>query len=402
MRETPTAALIRTGQLLCAVLLALPSCAFAHDTESTDWQKAPAQTMGVSEEVLAAIHKDIEDGRYGYIDAFLVARNGKLIFEQYYEHDYSSIYAQEAATPGALVVNDPSGPYNYFNAWWHPYYRNTTLHSMQSVTKSVVSALVGIAISRGEFPDLDTPVLKFFDESSVKHVDDSKRAMALRDLLTMSDGLLWNENLPYIDPNNSFAVMAKRHNWTQHTLDLPMAREPGSVFNYNSGATLILGHIFGLATGVDIEEYAVEHLFNPLGITDYYWDRTPYGLTDTQEGLYISARSLAKLAQLFLQEGRWHNNEIIPAAWVQESTAPHFATGAEGDEAYGYLWWSQPYTHKEQPVRAYFGKGFGGQRPIFLPELNLVIVLTGWNILPDQPFFTAMEAVERVTAALSE
>ena len=181
-----------------------------------------------------------------------------------------------------------------------------------------------------------------------------------------------------------------------------MAREPGSAFNYNSGATLILGHIFGLATGVDIEEYAVEHLFNPLGITDYYWDRTPYGLTDTQEGLYISARSLAKLAQLFLQEGRWHNNEIIPAAWVQESTAPHFATGAEGDEAYGYLWWSQPYTHKEQLVRAYFGKGFGGQRPIFLPELNLVIVLTGWNILPDQPFFTAMEAVERVTAALSE
>ena len=245
-------------------------------------------------------------------------------------------------------------------------------------------------------------MLKFFDEASVKHVDDSKRAMTLRDLLTMSDGLLWNENLPYNDPLNSFAVMAQRHNWVQHTLDLPMAREPGSVFNYNSGATLILGHIFRIATGVDIEEYAVKHLFTPLGIADYYWDRTPFGLTDTQEGLYISTRSLAKIAQLFLQEGRWRNEEIIPAAWIQESTAPHYATGAESEEAYGYLWWSHPYTFEEQNLMAYFGKGFGGQRPVFLPELDLVIVLTGWNILPEQPFFTAMEAVERVTAALSE
>jgi len=402
MHEILTAAWASAGPLLCAMFLASSGCVYSHNSESTDWQKAPAQAVGLSEEALLSIHRDIEGGRYGYIDAFLVARHGKLIFEQYYEHDYPSIYGKEAARPGPLVVNDPSGPYNYFNSWWHPYYRNTTLHSMQSVTKSVVSALVGIAISRGEFPDLNTPVLKFFDEASVKHVDRNKRAMTLRDLLTMSDGLLWNENLPYNNPLNSFAVMTKRHNWVQYALDLPMARERGSVFNYNSGATLILGHIFRIATGVDIEEYAVEHLLTPLGIADYYWDRTPYGLTDTQEGLYISARSLAKIAQLFLQGGRWQNEEIIPAAWVEESTAPHLATGAESDEAYGYLWWSHPYTYREQKLTAHFGKGFGGQRPIFLPELDLVIVLTGWNILPDQPFFTAMEAVERVTAALSE
>ena len=300
------------------------------------------------------------------------------------------------------MVNDPSGPYNYFNPWWHPYYRNTALHSMQSVTKSVVSALVGIALSRGEFPDLDTPVLQFFDETVVENVDERKRDITLRDLLTMSDGLLWDESLPYNDPDNSFAIMAKAHNWVQYTLDLPMGNEPGNVFNYNSGATLILGHIFRLATGTDIEEYAVEHLFTPLGIDDYYWDRTPYGLTDTQEGLYISARSLAKIAQLFLQKGRWQDEQVIPAAWVEESTAPLYPTGNSDDEAYGYLWWSQPYTFKGKTVRAHFGKGFGGQRPIFLPDLNMVIVLTGWNILPGQPFLPAMKAVERVTAAVIE
>ena len=402
MSDIAVAALNLTVRLIGAALLVLSSGAFAGTTSFDEWQIAQPAAVGLSKEALSAIHQDIEHGRYGYIDAFLVARHGKLVFEQYYEHDYPSIYGQEAATPGALVVNDPSGPYNYFNPWWHPYYRHTTLHSMQSVTKSVVSALVGIAISRGEFPDLDTPVLQFFDETGVDNVDQQKRDMTVRDLLTMSDGLLWDENLPYNDPENSFAVMAKAHNWVQYTLDLPMGTEPGTVFNYNSGATLILGHIFRLATGIDIEEYAVEHLFAPLGIDDYYWDRTPYGLTDTQEGLYVSARSLAKIAQLFLQKGRWQNKQVIPASWVEESTAPHYPTGKAGDEAYGYLWWSQPYTFKETTLRAYFGKGFGGQRPIFLPELDMVIVLTGWSILPGQPFFHAMEAIERVTTAITE
>ena len=402
MSDVAIAALNLTVRHIRAALLVLSSGALAETTSFDDWQEAHPAAVGLSKEALSVLHQDIDGGRYGYIDAFLVARQGKLAFEQYYEHEYPSIYGQEAATPGALVINDPSGPYNYFNSWWHPYYRHTKLHSMQSVTKSVVSALVGIAISRGEFPDLDTPVLQFFDEADVGNVDQRKRDMTVRDLLTMSDGLLWDENLPYNDPNNSFAVMAKAHNWVQYTLDLPMGTEPGTVFNYNSGATLILGHIFRLATGIDIEEYALEHLFAPLGIDDYYWDRTPYGLTDTQEGLYLSARSLAKIAQLFLQKGRWQDEQVIPATWVEESTAPHYPTGAAGDEAYGYLWWSQPYTFEETTLRANFGKGFGGQRPIFLPELDVVIVLTGWNILPGQPFFHAMEAIERVTSAITK
>ena len=402
MSDVVTVALNLSVRFIGVALLSLSSGAFVEKAASDERQIALPGAVGLSEDALSAIHQDIQNGRYGYIDAFLVARHGKIVFEQYYENDYPSIYKQEAATPGALVINDPSGPYNYFNPWWHPYYRNTTLHSMQSVTKSVVSALVGIAISRGEFLDLDTPVLEFFEEATVLNIDRRKRDMTVRDLLTMSDGLQWDENLPYNDSDNSFAVMALAHNWMRHTLDLPMGSEPGTTFNYNSGATLILGHIFRLATGTDIEEYAVEHLFTPLGIDDYYWDRTPYGLTDTQEGLYISARSLAKIAQLFLQKGRWQDEQVVPATWVEESIRPRYPTGAAGDEAYGYLWWSRPYTFEEKSVRAYFGKGFGGQRPIFLPELDLVIVLTGWNILPGQPFFHAMEAIERVTAAITE
>lgn len=355
--------------------------------------------MGLSADALGLIHEDLLKGQYGYVDSFLVARHGKIVFEAYYEHDYTLIYQKEAATPGPLVVNDPSGPYNYFNAWWHPYYRHTNLHSMQSVTKSVVSTIIGIAIAHGVFPDLNTPVLSFFDADSVANIDDRKRAMTLRHLLTMSDGLLWDENLPYTDPANSFAIMAKTHDWVQYIIDLPMSQEPGISFNYNSGATLILGHIFRQATGIDIEEFAVKHLFAPLGIEHYYWDRTPFGLIDTQEGLYLSTRDLAKITQLFLQSGRWQTEQIIPKSWALASLAPNYSTGADG-EGYGDAWWSQSYSFRGATQQAYFGKGFGGQRPILLPALDLVIVLTGWNILPGQPFFYATEAIDRVTGAV--
>jgi CubicO group peptidase (beta-lactamase class C family) len=100
-----------------------------------------------------------------------------------------------------------------------------------------------------------------------------------------------------------------------------------------------------------------------------------------------------------LQNGRWQTRQIIPEAWAQASLAPRYTTGADG-EGYGDAWWSQTYSFRGATQQAYLGKGFGGQRPILLPELELVIVLTGWNILPGQPFFYATEAINRVTGAL--
>ena len=172
-----------------------------------EWSIATPSELGLSAEPLLSLHEDILQGRYGWIDSLLIIREGRIAFEQYYEHDYRAIYGEEARTPGPLVVNSPGGPYNYFNAFWHPYFKDTQLHSMQSVTKSIVSAAIGIAISRGDFPDLDTPVLSFFDVDKTANVDEKKQTMTLRHLLTMSEGLRWNENVPYIDPTNTFTVM---------------------------------------------------------------------------------------------------------------------------------------------------------------------------------------------------
>ncbi len=203
-----------------------------------------------------------------------------------------------------------------------PLFSEGTLHSMQSVTKSVVSAVVGIAVGRGDFPDLDTPVLNFFKSGTVNNVDAKKRRMTLWHLLTMTTGLKWNEDYPYSDPRNTFAIMAVDPNWVQFTMDRPMSGEPGESFQYNSGATLILGHIFNKATGIDLEEYAVKHLFKPLGIDNFHWKRTPLGLIDTQEGLFVSSRGIAKIAYLFLKQGPWEGKQVVPAAWVDASVEP--------------------------------------------------------------------------------
>ena len=144
------------------------------ETMAAQWPLATPSALALSAEPLLNLHNDVLQGRYGWIDSLLIVRDGHIAFEQYYEHDYRAIYGEEARTPGPLVVNSPGGPYNYFNAFWHPYFKDTQLHSMQSVTKSILSAVIGIAISRGDFPDLDTPVLSFFNVDKTAHVDDQE------------------------------------------------------------------------------------------------------------------------------------------------------------------------------------------------------------------------------------
>ena len=382
--------------------LALATSAANAETEwpTQGWTSTTPSEVGLDVRVLGAFDADISEGKYGYIDSLLVIRYGKVAYERYYGHDYGTIYAKEAKTPSPLMVRDPSGPYNYFNPWWHPYFRKGDLHTMQSVTKSVVSAVIGIAVGRGEFPSLDTPVLSFFDPAKVEDVDDRKRRVTIRHLLTMTGGFDWDEDLPYIDPKNTFSILIFTPDWVQFTINRPMAHEPGEVYQYNSGETLLLGHIFHLATGVDIEEYAAKHLFAPLGINHYAWKRTPHGLTDTQEGLFVSSRDIAKIAYLFLHDGRWEDRQIVPEDWVRASLTPNKNVTEDGSIQYGYKWWLYRYQHKGQDHVAFGGVGFGGQRPIVLPELDMVLIVTGWNILPDRPFLQGPEAINRVLEAI--
>jgi CubicO group peptidase (beta-lactamase class C family) len=342
------------------------------------WAKDSPASVGLDEKVLASLDADLASGKYPLVDSFAVFRCGADVFERTYSHDYGTIYAKEAKTVGPLNAR-LTGPYNYFDPAWHPYYHGTDLHTMQSVSKTVSSITVGIAITRGDFKaSLDTPLLKYFDIAKVKNVDERKRRITLRHVLTMSTGLDWNEEVAYDDPKNDADLMEATDDWVQYVIDRPMAQEPGKVFNYSSGVSELLAYIFQKETEQDIEKYAQQYLFGPLGM-DHYWKRSPMGVVDTEGGLFLRTTDLAKIGYLYLHDGVWDGQQIVSRDWVKQSVAP-FIDAEEGFK-YGFKWWLLPRTGKTGYI--WMARGFGGQRLMVFPEENMVVVFTGWDILHD-------------------
>jgi hypothetical protein len=368
-------------QIPAAALALLMASSLGAQPKPFTWPTSTPQKVGLNAAVLDSLNAEITAGKYGNIDRMLVIRRGQIVMDKTYARDYDRIYGDSLRSTSSLNnSHDPTGPFNYFNPWWHPTYRRGTLHTLQSVSKTVASAVIGAAITRGDFPDINTPILKYWDTTTVANLDDRKRRVTIRHLLTMSGGFDWNESIPYSDPNNTAGALESSPDWVKFTIDRPMMREPGTKFNYSSGESALLAHIFFRATGVDIEEYAARHLFAPLGITNWQWKRTPSGTIDTEGGLYLEARDLARIWQLWLQGGRWNGATVVSEAWVRESVTPHIPTSTRaGAPQYGYKWWlySNP-VQKDKLIWA--GSGFGGQFPMAFPDQDMVVVFNAWNI----------------------
>jgi CubicO group peptidase (beta-lactamase class C family) len=357
---------------------------------------APPAAVGLHPDSLAALDANLASGAQGYIDGMLVIRHGKIAYQRTYAHDYAKIYAAEAKRKSGLNANDPTGPYNYANPWWHPWYQQGDLHTLQSVTKTITSVIIGMAVTRGEFPDINTPVLKFYDTTKVSHIDDRKRRMTIRHLLTMTAGFQWDEGIHYDNPKNDCSVMEASMDWIDYVINKPMSDEPGSRFNYNSGATELLADIFRKATGWDIEEYAVKNLFRPIGIDKHYWKRTPMGLVDTEGGLYLRPADLARIWYLFLHNGNWNGQQLVSQEWVRQSLTPAITVG--GTTQYGYKWWLNTLP-AEKPMRVWQGNGFGGQYPVILPDYDMIVVFNGWNIRDGDPSLRLREALLKLVRA---
>lgn len=397
MRVQPLALVAAT----VAYLAGAPSSALAQGSAPKGkWPVASPASVGLNKAVLDSLDAEIAAGKYGFIDRMLVIRHGKAVFDKTYANDYLKAYGDSAKVKNALNAHDVTGPFNYFNTWWHPYYQRGDLHTLQSVTKTVASAVIGAAVTRGDFPSIDTPVLRFFDTTKVANIDDRKRRMTVRHLMTMTGGIDWNESLPYIDPNNTASGLESSPDWIAFTINRPMMREPGTKFNYSSGESSLLAHVFRQATGTDIEEYAAQHLFAPIGITRWFWKRTPSGTADTEGGLYLEAGDLARIWYLFTQDGMWNGTRVVSADWVKQSVTPAIATGASPNAAqYGLKWWLYR-SPVDSTKYVWSGSGFGGQFPMAFPDLDLVVVFNAWNILPRQPGLPLGKVRERLAKAV--
>lgn len=332
------------------------------------WEVSNPVTEGIDPLVLDSIHQDIENGKYGLIDHFLVIRNDKILYNKEYNQDYKTI---------SQNYDTLKHQYNYDHPHWHPFYNSTALHSLQSVSKSITSLLLGIAVDQGLMIPLDSLIYPFFTDYQIDLTDQRKKSITLRNLLTMQSGIQWDESSSYADnQENNCTVMELSDDWIQYVLDRPMDTIPGTKFVYNSGVTVLLGKIVRNATGKRIDKWAEEKLFNPLGITEYYWKETPRGEIDTEGGLYLSAYDLAKIGYLMLNKGVWEGQQIISKKWVEESIRP--SVDFNKRSGYGFQWWVP--RHIDGQTEVFAGRGYGGQFVIVEPEKNLLVVFTGWNI----------------------
>jgi CubicO group peptidase (beta-lactamase class C family) len=390
-----------TRLVLASLLLSTPllgGCAPpfepSTDPESTSWPTATPAESGLNAAVLDSIDEEIRLGMHGLVDRLLVIRQGRKVFDTTYEQDYEAVYGDSARVGTSDVVHHRTGPYNYFNDWWHPYYRQTDLHTLQSVTKTITSVVIGVAVTRGDFPSIDTPVLSFFDTTRVQNIDRFKRQLTVRHLLTMTTGMDYDED-------EDVAALEGSYDWVKHAIDTPMREAPGTRFNYDSGGSQLLSQIFFVATGHDIEEYAARHLFAPLGITSWYWKRTPAGRIDTLGGLYLAADDLARIWQLFLQDGTWNGQRVVAREWIEASVTPAVAVdpGRSG-EHYGFKWWLPSHPHDPERY-LWAGNGYGGQYPMAAPDEELVVIIYQWNIL-GQPRLDDVATMERLLRAISD
>jgi len=180
-----------------------------------DWPTGSPKEFGIDPEKLAAFDADLASGKYGLVDSMLVLRCGTVVYDKSYKHDYGQIYGERAKKEGPLN-HDLHGPYNYFSTDFHPFYHGSDMHSMQSVSKTVTSVTIGIARTRNDFTaGLDTPIVKYFEAKKIANLDDRKKRITIRDLLTMTAGFQWHEDLPYDDPKNSADLMEASRDWAQ-------------------------------------------------------------------------------------------------------------------------------------------------------------------------------------------
>lgn len=317
------------------------------------WTTASPESVGLDGARLCGIALRLKQTEAN-VHAVVIVRHDRLVFEQYF--------------PG---YDDPWGaPEGQFS------FDAGTKHDMRSVSKSVASLLIGIAIDR-KLIGIEDPVVKFFPEySALKSPgwDD----VTLGHLLTMSSGVAWDEARAWTDPKNDEPHLGKDADPIRYVLAKPIAAPPDTVWNYNGGGPDLLGNIIERVSGKTLVEFAREALFGPLGIKDWEWKNYENGRVSAAAGLRLRPRDAAKIGQLILNRGAWSGRQIVSAPWIDQSVRPRFqAIGYFGGLFYyGRLWWMGRTLSGDKDVKWIAAMGLGGQRIFIVPALDLVVMTT--------------------------
>jgi CubicO group peptidase (beta-lactamase class C family) len=300
-----------------------------------DWEFAVPQEMGLNESALASASNVLARSSSN-ARAMVVVRHGRIAWESYFH---------------GSTQDDR----------WHLF----------SVTKSVISSLIGIALQNGDIQNIDQPVTDFFPEYSFA-ADNPIGLVTVRHLLTMRAGFLWPGGHRGIEPMAD--RLRRSPDWTRFILELPVRREEMGQFHYCSAASHLLSAVLTRATGQSACLFAQAHLFEPLGIRGISpgmgWETDPQQLSIGGWGLHLTARELARFGWLYLCRGKWRDHIVLPESWVIESTQ----NGKEN--GYGFQWW----LRRAAGHLVFAGLGFGGQYLFCVPELNLEVIILSQSV----------------------
>jgi CubicO group peptidase (beta-lactamase class C family) len=255
------------------------------------------------------------------------------------------------------------------DAYFYPY-ADSSPHDLASVTKSIMTTLIGIAVDQGKLK-LDDPILSFFPDATLANRDPAMENITVRHLAMMANGL---ESTGSAQDEGTLTQMEASANWVQFALDRRVVAEPGTQYVYDSPGMHLLSAILQKATGMTALEFARQYLFEPLGIREVIWPADPQGVTQGFTNIVLHPRDAAKIGYLFLNQGRWDGKQIVSREWVAEATKRQIAMG-DGN-SYGYGWWLPPEETGE-----YFAFGRGGQYIRILPATyDALIVATGSSV----------------------
>ena len=318
------------------------------------WEVASLDDVGVNSEMLGALVAEIREQRLSNIHSVLVVKDGKLVFEEYFEGS-----DERRGQPLGSVHFD-----------------RRTLHDLRSVTKSVTSTVVGIAVGSGLLTPSD-PVFSFLSGYG-DLATEGRQKLTVGHLLTMTSGFEWDERThPYTDPRNSETAMDLSESSVRFVLTRNLVADPGSRFQYCGGCTMLLAALVREATGKNLDAFADEVLFRPLGISEFEWLHHRDGLPIAASGLRLRPRDMAKIGYLYINDGRWKDQQVLPRSWIEESTRAHVQL--DSISAYGYQWWVDLEPMNGQLTPLPVARGNGGQRIYVVPSLDLVAVITAGN-----------------------
>ena len=348
MRSTFSAILVaRLFIFILSILCLSTGAGFgSDDVPARGWPVSSPEAQGMDSEKLNDMLAETLGKKY-HLDSLTIIRNGYMVLDAYF----------------------------------YPFKKDAR-HIIHSCTKSITSAAFGIAVSRGYIKDLDQPVYQIFPEREIAGLDDVKKAITLKHLLTMTSGLQTDDS--YIYNWRGLNEMVQEDDWVQFVLDRPMAEHPGTRFEYSNCVTFLLSAIIQKTTGMNTFEFMQKYLFDPLEISDVKWRTSPAGISIGYGAMSMAPHDMAKIGWLYLNNGRWGDQQLVPEKWVTDSTRKHInATLFDG---YGYHWWVTPGKY-------YAAVGYNGQFIFVVPDKNMVAVFT--SVLDGVDFFIPEKLLNR-------